>query len=78
MRFLYREDKMTLLDIIHLIFWCGTLAGWLAGVIYGCHWIDKKTDKLLDRWFASEEENEFGFVLGGNIKRDACWINYMD
>lgn len=69
---------MNLLNIIHLIFWVGTLVGWLAAVVYGCHWIDKKVDRLLDRWFTPEEENEDGSLSGGNIKRDPCWISSMD
>ena len=69
---------MNLHDIISLVFWCGVSVGWFTIVISGCRWLDKKVDKLLDRWFYPEVEGKDGLPLGGNIKRDPCWISYMD
>lgn len=69
---------MSLLNIIHLIFWCGTLAGWLAFVVYGCAWFERRLDRFLDRWFYREDEDEEGIVTGGNVKRNICWIDYMN
>ena len=69
---------MNLHDIISLVFWSGTLVGWFTIVIFGCRWLDKKVDKLLDHWFHPETASKDGLPSGGNIKRDPCWIGYMD
>jgi hypothetical protein len=69
---------MGLLDIIHLIFWVGTLIGWVFAVAYGCCWFERSVDRLLDRWFYLEETDEDGLSTGGNVRRRFCWISYLD
>ena len=39
---------------MELLFWILILAGWVALVFYGVTFLDKKIDKLLNLWFASE------------------------
>ena len=70
---------MTINETIQLVFWLAVLAGWLCLIVYGIAWIDKKIDRLLDRWFHPIVELESGHVKGGYLKpRRSCWPCYLD